>query len=122
MEAEKRQVLIVLPGERPMSLNKVYAGVHWKVRKDEAERVHWLVRAKIDPDEPMFERPVNITVTAYFRSHPFDASNILIKLYEDGLKKRLIADDGPRYVRSVTAISRVDRKRPRVEILIEEES
>ena len=110
--------LIVLDGERPMSWNAFYSGVHWNVRKSEAERVHWLVREKLDADSGVYTVPVTLTVTAYFAHHPMDASNICAKLYEDALKGFVIWDDSPAYVDSVTTRSRIDKQRPRVEILV----
>ena len=110
--------LIVLDGERPMSWNAFYSGVHWKVRQNEANRVHWLVREKLNTDADAYTVPVTMTVTAYFNSHPMDASNICAKLYEDALTGLVLVDDSPKYVDSVTTRSRIDKQRPWVEILI----
>jgi hypothetical protein len=41
-------------------------------------------------------------------------------LYEDGLIGWLIKDDKPEFVRSMTTVSLIDRKNPRVEIEIRE--
>lgn len=112
----------MLEGEQPMSWNKMYAGLHWSDRKAEADRVHLAVRVAIDPDEPMFDKPVAITVRAYFKnkSVQLDASNVPAKLYEDGLIDWLIKDDSPQYVRSMTTVSLLDRQNPRIEIEIKE--
>jgi hypothetical protein len=40
---------IILNDEQPISWNSLYAGKHWTHRKREADRVHMLVRAAIDP-------------------------------------------------------------------------
>jgi hypothetical protein len=118
MSEHSEQITLVLEGEQPMSWNKIYAGLHWSNRKTEARRVHMAVRTALDPDWPMFDGPVAITVTAYFKNRrlQLDASNIAAKMYEDGLIGWLIEDDSPQYVRSMTTISLLDRERPRVEI------
>ena len=109
---------IVLDGERPQSLNKIYSGVHWTKRKAEADRVHTLVRAALPLVYKPFDVPVRIVVTAYFKNRPLDASNIFAKVYEDGLVGHLLVDDSPQYVTEIATRSRVDRKNPRVEIEI----
>lgn len=119
---EQRTTTLTLEGEQPMSWNKVYAGLHWSDRKAEAERVHLAVRVAIDPNELMFDKLVSITVRAYFKNRrlQLDASNIPAKLYEDGLIGWLIKDDSPKYVRSMTTVSLLDRQNPRIEIEIKE--
>lgn len=117
-ENRTRPLLIVLPGERPKSLNDYYSGQHWRARKKEADRVHELVRSYLD-GQCLYSEPVSIRVTAYFGSHPQDASNIMAKLYEDALIDWVIVDDGPKHVRSVTTESRIDKDNPRVEIRVE---
>lgn len=109
---------IVIPNERPTSLNKYYSGRHWTKRSKEAKAVHWAVRAAIPRHAPLFSEPVAITVRAFFNKQPLDADNIVAKLYVDGLCGILIEDDSPKHVRSVTTESRVDRQNPRVEIEI----
>lgn len=108
-------MVIVLSGERPWSWNKLYSGAHWSIRANEADRVHALIRRQVSGFK-MLEAPVDIIITAYFRSHQLDADNLLSKLYIDGLKGLVIKDDTPEYVRSVTTKSRKDLLRPRVEI------
>lgn len=112
-------MLIVLHNERPVSLNQWYSGQHWTKRKREAERVHALVRAQLH-GRKAYTTPVHITVTAYFKNRPQDASNIVAKIYEDALIGHVLIDDGPKYVRSMTTESRIDKRNPRVEIRIEE--
>lgn len=113
---------IILLKERPMSLNKYYAGMHWKDRSDEVIRVRQLVRSSLKPHQKkMFINRVNIFITAYFSSRPQDSSNIVAKIYEDALKGIVIFDDSPKYVGIVATESRVDKDNPRVEIYIEEQ-
>lgn len=113
-------VHIVLPGERPPSWNDSYAGQHWTKRQAAIERVRMAVRAAIDPDECQpFAVPVCITVTVYFADKPQDADNIPAKLYVDALKGWVLRDDDGRYVRSVTTVTELDARRPRVVIDVE---
>lgn len=110
---------IVIPDHRPVSLNKYYAGMHWSKRKAIADEAHMLVRAALPPDVEPYTEPVHITVTAYFKNRPLDASNVLAKVYEDGLIGRVLIDDSTQYVRSVRTVSLVDRAAPRVVIDVE---
>lgn len=110
---------IILHGERPISWNKFYSGNHWTVRREEADRVHMLMRAAIDPTADQYRSPVHIHIIVYFDRRPMDADNIAAKLYIDGLKPWLIRDDTPECVRSVTTSSRIDKVAPRIEIHIE---
>ncbi len=111
-------MIIVLNGERPFSWNRYWAGLHWAKRSKEAERVRLLVLAAIPPDCVIFDHPVRLIFTVYFKGKMQDASNICIKPYEDALIGFLIADDAPEHVASVTAIPRKDNKNPRMEIEI----
>lgn len=113
-------IRLILAGERPASWNIFYSGQHWSKRRAEAERVHWLVRAAIPAGIQMITVPVKITLLAYFDKRPLDASNIAVKFYEDGLLGHLIQDDTPRFVRSVETVSLIDRRNPRVELVLEE--
>lgn len=126
-KSESSNLLLILFDERPLSINKYYAGMHWAKRKQEADRVHEIVRVactqwKADNNQrlPKFQK-ARITMTVYFRSKPFDPSNIPAKLYEDGLVRvGVLPDDSPQYVQEIILRSRVDRENPRVEIAVEE--
>lgn len=116
---------IILLDEKPMSWNLMYSGMHWNDRKDEADRVHMIVKNQlrkmgIRPQKSLFANKVNITVTGYFKGRAIDADNLASKFYIDGLKDLVISDDSPKYVDSVTTRCRVDRVSPRVEIDVEE--
>lgn len=111
-------MLIIIPNERPMSLNKFYSGKHWSVRADEAQRVHDLVVAHLPRKYEMYKEKVDIFIMAYFKNRPFDSDNIISKLYIDGLKGRVIEDDKHSLVGFVASRSEVDAKNPRLEILI----
>lgn len=122
MDNARRSVTIVIPNERPISWNKMYAGVHWAKRADEALRVHLVVRAYLDPDCPMFDGLVRIKMCVYSKNRrvQLDADNICSKLYIDGLIGWLIRDDDAKHVRSVETVTLLDRQNPRVEIKITE--
>jgi hypothetical protein len=109
-------VTITIPNEKPLRWIKFYARRHWSNRKAEAYRVHALVRAFVDPDSEPFDGPVYITITSYFKGRTLDPDNICSKLYIDGLKGWVIADDNRRHVRGVRSVSEVDRKNPRLVI------
>lgn len=117
-----RITTLVLPNERPMGLNRLLSRVSWPIRNEEVARVKLAVRAALDPNWPMFESAVTITVIVYFKNKgmQLDASNIPAKLYEDGLIDWLIEDDSPQYVRAMRTVSLLDRDNPRVEIEIKE--
>lgn len=110
---------VVLRDERPLSWNRFYAGMHWTKRSAEAQRVKALVLAELlKVNVIAFQGPVDIGVTAYFKNRPQDPDNICSKVYIDALIGRVLFDDGHTHVNSVTTRSRVDRKKPRVEIEI----
>jgi hypothetical protein len=110
---------VILPGERPTySWNEYYTGSHWSKRKAEADRVHQLIRAHIDPDLPLFTERVDICTVVYFDKNPMDACNIPDKIYNDGFIGWYIIDDDRRYVRCTTTQSEIDKDNPRVEIYL----
>lgn len=116
---QPEMVRLILMKERPDSWNKYNTGVHWRKRKAEVDRVHQMVRAEIDPDEAfIFELPVHITITAWFKNRPLDSSNLYNKPYIDALVGWYIEDDDPKHVPLVTTGSFISKQRPRVEIEI----
>lgn len=115
---------LVLDGERPPSWNQFYACGHWSIRKAAKDRVTLRVRAAlpravVDGVGFPVVGPVRITVAAYFARRPLDVDNVCTKLYVDALKNWVIVDDDPAYVVAVVPVVRVDRERPRVEIIVE---
>ncbi len=119
MTASDQPLVIVIDRERPLSWNKAYSGQHWTARKAEADRVHQLVRAYINPDTVQpFTVPVDIDVHVFFANRPLDADNIPAKLYVDALKGLCLVDDDRRFVRSVRTVTDVDKRHPRVTIEI----
>ncbi len=118
------QLTIVLQGERSPSQNEYYSSPHWAVRAKLVKRIHATVQRRLVEmgikQGTTCNKRVAIEVSAYFDKRPLDASNILLKAYEDSLKGWLIEDDSPKYVEKVTAISRIDKANPRVEITLTE--
>ena len=109
---------IVLEGYRPISWNKLYAGKHWRYRKLQADIAHGLVRLAIGNEPDIIESRVDIEVVVYFDKYPYDPCNIPAKLVIDGLLGIWLVDDNPKYVRSVTTRSEVDKDHPRLEMKV----
>lgn len=105
-----------MDGHRPISWNKLYAGKHWHYRKVQADIAHGLIRLEIGNEVDIIDKRVDIKVTVYFDRYPYDPCNIPAKLYIDGLLGRWIVDDSPKYVRSVTTQSEIDKDNPRLEL------
>jgi Holliday junction resolvase RusA-like endonuclease len=79
------------------------------------------VRSQIDPDKAeLFEWPVRITISCWFKNKPQDADNICTKPYIDGLIAWYIEDDNPYFVPEVVTRSYIDKRSPRLEIEIQE--
>ena len=79
------------------SLNKIYAGVHWTVRRKDKNNIRLLVRSIIGMKKP-FKNPVSIKMA--FNSG-LDVSNhgYIFKLIEDALVKcGVIQNDSYKYV------------------------
>lgn len=113
---------IILQGERPLSWNKYWRGMHWSERNAEAKRVHDLVKYSLKPEQrKMVTGKVDIFTTVYFRNYPYDSDNIAAKPYIDGLKGIILPDDTRKYVGFTATKSEVDKAKPRVEIEIRPE-
>lgn len=109
---------IVFEDEKPLSWNVYYAGMHWTKRNAHAARVHALVE-KNTQHLKRFTVPVKITITVFFKGRSYDVDNVECKTWIDGLKKYVLQDDTPEYVREFTV--RYGGKSPvgRIEIEIE---
>jgi hypothetical protein len=59
---------------------------------------HWRVRLALTGEEEMFDKPVNVTVCAYYAGDVIDSDNVMTKLLIDGLKGKLLPEDDPRWV------------------------
>lgn len=84
-------------------MNAYYAGKHWAIRKRDAEYWHYLTLSAMNKQgvrQKPFEKPVILTF--YFNDR-LDCSNhgMYIKLIEDGMKGRIIADDSRKFVKGI---------------------
>lgn len=120
---------IVLLGERPISWNNFYSGRHWSYRRILAEDIHqkvaFTLKAKFGRKPiPKIDYKVKIKVTAFYKKTHIDSDNIPAKIYIDGLKGFLIPDDDPRFVGSVTTLSKKVEtgEKERVEIEIKRDT
>lgn len=92
---------IILEDHKTISWNKLYEQKHWGARKKLVDTIHELVFYSIQPeDRKLFPCLVDISLTAY-SNRPTDTDNICAKLYIDGLKGKVIADDNIKHVRRV---------------------
>ncbi len=101
-----RTVTLRVEGRVP-SWNEFYKAGHWSDRNAKAHLWHALVHEAIGKleDATMFDGPVNINIWAYYSHHVKDSDNICAKLLIDGLKGKLIQEDDPKWVRTVSVTS-----------------
>lgn len=109
---------IKIPLPEKVSANAIYAGQHWRKRQKLAELYHAsLIEFR---NKRVVGYPVDITYIFRFKGKLLDASNCSYsaKLLEDGLRKwKIIEDDTPEFVQSVTLMS-LKGKSDEVEIVI----
>jgi len=104
-------VTITIPLPEKISLNRIYAGVHWTKRKAWADSYHLAVLVAARQSQiSAFSGPFPCRVEYRFKlkGKPLDASNLAFcaKLVEDGLVQcGIIPDDSPQYVKSVTLVT-----------------
>lgn len=101
------RVKFTIPVPEKISLNKIYAGVHFRKRSAQKSMFQLAVLAA-NPDN--YPGPFPVHMTYHFRMHgkAIDISNYgyLIKLLEDGLvQAEVIPDDSPKYVAGITITS-----------------
>lgn len=81
-------------------MNKLYSGVHWTVRKRQADFIHSLVQTTLYANKiprKLFSKPVKVTIS-YNSRLDIDNHGYLSKLIIDGLKGYLITDDTKKYL------------------------
>ena len=81
-------------------MNKLYAGVHWTVRKRQADFMHSLVQTTMfinKVPKKLFTKPVKVSIS-YNSKLDIDNHGYLSKLIIDGLKGWLITDDKKKYL------------------------
>lgn len=84
-------------------LNKYYAGVHWAVRKRDAEYWHRLARAEMERQKIRKYPFENAVILSFYWNDRLDCSNhaAMAKMIEDAMKGRLIQDDSRRFVKGI---------------------
>lgn len=85
-------------------LNALYAGIHWSVRKRNADYWHQLTQAALQrAGLPRMPLPHPVEITFYYDDR-LDCDNhaYMSKMIVDGCKGWLLEDDSRRYVKSVT--------------------
>lgn len=110
-----------------MSWNSIYSANSKWIRNSFATDIHTLVRNEllvrgygVQKTKNYFKNKVDIDIVAYFTNRPLDSDNIPAKLYIDGLKDYLIANDGYKYVGKVSTESVLTEGKDRIEITITE--
>ncbi len=104
---------------KKVTANKIYSGIHWGTRKAIVDKYHKALLncgIKISRDK---DRSKSIITTFYFKNRPLDCSNcfFMAKCCEDGLVRAgILIGDSPKYVKSFTCISKLDKNNPRIEI------
>lgn len=120
----KKILQIIIEDPVIVSLNK-YRVFHWskwqQIREEQYKRLKKALRgprsitastsAKRYNKLPSVKKyPVSIEFILE-KPHPFDCSNLIIKHYEDSLiKLGILKDDSPKYVKSITLISKSSKK------------
>lgn len=86
------------------SMNVIWAGKHWSLRKRIADEAHWAVHA-VARDLVMFAAPVRLEFTPKHKGRPYDPSNyaVTVKAIEDGLvMSGILPGDTGDKIKSVT--------------------
>ncbi len=100
-------VKFVVPIPEKISLNKIYAGVHWTKRKQWKDDYYYaVVASKIAPYRGQF--PFHAHYHFKLTGRALDATNcaFMVKCLEDALVAGgVVPDDTPQYVASVTLSS-----------------
>lgn len=87
-----------------LSLNRIYGGIHWGIRKKQSQKIHEAVRLSLQaqnvPKEP-FKAAVDITFR-WNSKLDLDNHGYVAKLIIDGMKGYLLKDDSKKYINSIT--------------------
>lgn len=102
---------IVLEDCKALSWNKIYQNRHWAVRAKLASDSHNLTYKALEKIKwTTYTFKVNIKLVAHLK-RTIDASNVCVKIYEDGLVRAgLLKDDSNQYVDEVTTKVIKDKK------------
>lgn len=97
------KLILVVPWIGP-TLNKIWAGVHWSVRKEYADDAHKAVKISLGRDKPVIFGPVKIDYYPFIKGRRYDVTNYALtcKGIEDGLALcGVIENDSFKIVREV---------------------
>lgn len=103
MRCEKFTISVSPERISKCGMNKIYAGVHWTVRKKQAMEMHEITAQAIKNQcitPKMFDTPVDVEI-AYNTRMDIDNHSYLSKMIIDGMKGLFIEDDTRKYVRSL---------------------
>lgn len=87
-----------------LSLNSIYGGLHWGLRRKQSQEIHEIVRLSMQAQnvsQEIFKNPVNI-IFKWNSKLDLDNHGYIAKLIVDGLKGVLIYDDRKKYIKSIT--------------------
>lgn len=102
---------LTIPIPDKVSLNAIYAGVHFRTRASHKEKYHWAVLAS-KPKPYTGDFPVQVAYHFRLHGRQLDISNhaYMLKMVEDGLVHAgVLPDDTPQYVASITVTSEKDK-------------
>lgn len=87
---------------RECSMNKIYAGAHWTIRKKKANEFHELTAQAIQEQctPKIFDTPVNVRIW-YNTGFDIDNHGYMSKMIVDGMKGLFIENDTRKYVNSL---------------------
>lgn len=87
-----------------LSLNRIYGGIHWGIRKKQSQKIHEAVRLSLQAQnipKELFKSPVDI-VFRWNSKLDLDNHGYVAKLIIDGMKGYLLKDDSKKYINSIT--------------------
>ncbi len=101
---KKTEFILPLEVNSKLSLNSIYSGLHWTIRRKQSQKIHKMVRLSLqfqNIQKQPFENPVNIVFKWHSRLD-LDNHGYIAKLIIDGLKGYLLFDDTQKYINSIT--------------------
>ncbi len=105
-------VKIVVPIPEKISLNKIYAGLHWTVRAEHKDDYHFAVMS-VNPKPYTGQFPIHVHYHFKLHGKPLDIANhaYMQKMVEDGLVAcGVIPDDTQKYVNAITITAEPAKK------------
>ena len=114
------KIVIRIPIPQKISTNKIYAGIHWTVRKKIADLYHMSLIEYKHKNLKVKNYPVTIDYEFIFKKRPLDTLNCAFmgKLIEDSLVMYdILEDDSPKFVKKCS-ISSIKGDRDEVIITI----